>query len=705
MVTSFKMYYGGTYVDVPVEYILYADLVDNGDAAVNELQASFNRSVLGTTYDPVFSKEIKMLVGSAEIFGGQIERPEREDVLLNISAYSFGAEFLYRYVNEVFENVTPEYIVEYVITNYTSLTYASSVTTGITIERIVFRDKTVAEVLQLIAKTLDYAFYTDVNKNAYFEPNGAISTGITLTVGDSTATNKVVNKPVWNYNTDFVITKVIVEGDKQTFEKNESFTASAAQTTFTLVYEPEDVEVQVDSVVQAPTVSGSTTGVYSVKKESKEIVFSSGLTGGETVAIKYSYAVPIKVTAISDQADAQGNTLIRERKIINKSIKNFQEARNFAQKYLDAHAEAQKSTEIEILGYNADLIVGRTVTVVDSTESINETFLITGSSYSYPDEIMTLQVGPLPELLFDWQKEVMERLREISQVDSNSDLLQDYKQFKSNLKVNLGSTGQLYDRSMEDTLIANHTTLGYARADLNQEVDCSGNGNDGVWQGTGIDGSQYTTSGHRLSAGVFNGTDNSIDMSGAPLTSSDKITVFFAHYPTANGTGSSGRIVSRPFGSNSGGRNGSVGFNSDNKYTFHINNGVTSDTLVSTDAFALNTWHYIFARWDPATGNAELYVDSATTPQDTGSLTGTPLASTADFTVGRDTSASQSFATGKIDEVKVFNTYEDTSVFTDCINKNFYSNHASYANCKLWWSMDNPRAGDRRGSFVQVELF
>lgn len=656
MATSFKIYYGGTYQDIPSDYVLYAELKDNGRRAVNELQMSFNRIVLGTTYDPLYSSNIKMNVGSAEVFGGTIERPEREDVLLNVSAYSFGAEFLYRYVNEIFENVSPEYIVEYIITNYTSLTYASSVTTGITIERIVFRDKPVVEVLQLISDTLDYVFYTDVNKNAYFEARGTVSSGQVLTVGDSTATYRVVNKPVWNYNTDYIITKVIVEGDKQRFEKNESFTASASQTDFSLVYEPEDVEVKVNSVVKAPTVSSSTVGDYEVKREDKTIVFITPLTGGETVDIKYVYAIPIKVTAISDQTDTQGSTIIRERKVVNKSIKEFQEARNFAQKYLDAHSQPQKSTEIEILGYNSSLLVGRTVRVVDATESINEDFVITNVSYSYPDEITTINVGTEEPILYDWQKEVMERLREISQQDANVDILQDYKQFKSNLVVNLGTTGLLYERSMEDSLIANHTTLGYAREDLNVEIDCSGNGNHGTWQGTGIDGSQYSTSGYRLSMGQFNGSDNSITSTGVSETGITCVTLFIDEDTNSRGllTLDTGKTISL---------DGSGGITTSGL------TGVTAEKTIVT-----GSWSFVYVEFDAIT------------------LTN-PVA-------GYDGST---YYDGDMDELLAFNTNLSSQDKADIKNKAFYSNHSKYGNCKLWWSMDNPRAGDRRGSFVNVE--
>ena len=58
-----------------------------------------------------------------------------------------------------------------------------------------------------------------------------------------------------------------------------------------------------------------------------------------------------------------------------------------------------------------------------------------------------------------------------------------------------------------DSFLLGHETLGRLRADLNFEADCSDNGHNGTWSGSGIAGSQYITNGWRLSTGTFNGSD------------------------------------------------------------------------------------------------------------------------------------------------------------------------------------------------------
>jgi hypothetical protein len=52
-------------------------------------------------------------------------------------------------------------------------------------------------------------------------------------------------------------------------------------------------------------------------------------------------------------------------------------------------------------------------------------------------------------------------------------------------------------------------------------------------------------------------------------------------------------------------------------------------------------------------------------------------------------------STAVVDELLVFDTPLTTQDKTDIKSNVFYNNHSKWANCKLWWSFDNPLLGDR----------
>ena len=271
--------------------------------------------------------------------------------------------------------------------------------------------------------------------------------------------------------------------------------------------------------------------------------------------------------------------------------------------------------------------------------------------YDSGNTILTL--GPRSFDFVDWQAKVMDRIKELKRRFSNDEDLTFIRGVKSKIKTALTHKGtKIYFNSPTNTLIANHVTLGYART-VNQEVDCSGNGNNGTWQGAGIDGSQYTANSesggtfttpvHMLSCGVFNGTDNQVTSSGVSESGCRCIVLFHKDVSNSKGlfTFASGKTIEI----DSGGAVTATGF---------------TNSSVEVDG------DFVYVEFDS---------DTLTNP-----------------IAGYDGS---DFCDGKLDDILVFDAVLTTQDKTDIKNKTFYSNHSKYSNCKLWWAFDNPLAGDR----------
>lgn len=662
MTTKLKVYdsTSASFIDLPVENVLSAVYEDRGTSALDKVTFEVTDDLSTGTYNPFYNREVQYEVDSAVIFGGRIGALSKQKPLIAVEAWSYGAEFLNKYVNEVYESVTPEFIIEDIITKYTSLTYASSVTTGITIERIVFRDKRVAEVIELLCQALNYYFTTDEAKNAYLRPVGSISTGVTITVGTDT-----LFPPKWDMISKDIVTVVVVEGDKQNFLRKESTTATASQTVIDLTYEPVgSVQVTVNSAVKSPQLAGATTGDYLLEPEQNRITMLTPMTAGHAIVVDYTYSVPVKITQVADIFDASGAQILIERKISNKSIKTFADARRYGREYLKRYSVPQKSTSLVLPYFNPSLKSNEMVRVVHADEGISENFLISAVKHDYANSMTTVVVGPEPDLLFDWQKEVMARLRELSQADANADLLQEYRLFNHKVKTSLTQTVSVYERSPVNSFTLGHATLGMMRTGFNSEPDCSGNGRHGVWSGTGVTtGAQFssttTYSGgfvyplQRLSCGSFNGTNRYVTYTGSvanvravslfiksSTNNRDILRLTTLNYITINSSG-----VVTIFGGGAGG----------------IATAMSDGRI------------HIYAQWTAFTMNA-LQLGFRST-----------------------------YFNGLIDELTIFNTTLTTAEQADMRNNNFYTNHAKFGNCVVWWAFDNPTLGDKSTAKQLVE--
>lgn len=644
--TKVFMFADAAWQEISEDRIIEIKTEDKGEKALDKFTVLFDREILSGTYVPSYQNEIKIQEQGVDIFAGRIDQPRKEIPLYEVVAYSYGERLLDEYVNEIYEDKTIEEIVTAILVG-TGLTLVITDPTGITIDKIVFKNKKKAEAIELLMNTIGYIFFTDVNKNAYMQPKGATPSGEALTVG-----NEVINQPFWEENPGNIYTTVIVEGDRQNFSNSESFMATASQTIFTLSYIPVgNINVTINGTRQEPQVDVSTSGDYTVVPENKQIILNTGATAGQTVVISYDYSVPIKITAEAEVFDEYGNKIEKETFIKNKSIQTFQEARNFAREFLRIYSKPTKSTELKIFGYNNNLRSGKTVVVNDPNESITGNYKIIETSWSYPENIMTIKIGTNDYLFFDWQKEVMQKIRELETESTNQDNIQIYQQFQAGVNVFLEPGLKVYEINLENSFIANHVTLGRARETDGTEVDCAvypgASDRYGTWSGTKTGDSYYITGGHRLWCGNFNGTDNYVQTSES-ITGVTGLFIFLKDYANSRDVLSlaTGIYISLDAPGNI--------------TTTGLTNVVKSEETLS------NGWKKVYLKFDSITADL-IKVGNVST-----------------------------FYSGKIDEFMLFNSDLTTAEQSSITNNTFNEENTAYPKCELWWAFDNNLAGDRK---------
>lgn len=355
-----------------------------------------------------------------------------------ILAYDFGSQLMNRNVNEIYNNLSPEAIIESIVDNYSDLTYVSTITSGITITKFVVKDKRAWDVINELTEQLNANFRVDKNLNFFLQIRGED----TSTKSISNANAKRIG--AWREDSSQMVNTIILIGDQQIFNTIRLFSGTGGQTDFTLAEVPIDVKVEVDSgsgfVEKAGFVEGATTGDYQVDRENKKIIFSvAPPSGTDNIRITYTYPVQVKVEM--PNSVSIGLYGKREKRFVKPYINTFADARKFAKNFLDIWAFPLRSSKWQLNNPKEwdDYIPNEKITVNDAQLGINGDFIIKKVERENIGKVI-ITIGEEEDDLLNWQKEAQFRIKQLEERDNNATILQLYDNVSNLMNIELTPT-------------------------------------------------------------------------------------------------------------------------------------------------------------------------------------------------------------------------------------------------------------------------
>ncbi len=365
------------------------------------------------------------------------------NVFKRITVYDYAVQSQNIIINKIYTNESPEAIIQDVISN-TDMTYSSTISSGLTIAKYIAKDKRGWDIILDMCSVLQAEFYADKNKVFHLETIGEYTCSQNITNTTATIDNN------WIEDGDNLVNSVTILGDKQIFEATEIFSGTGAQTTFTTTNKLIDVVVEypVGTIVQG-YVDGSNTGVYQVKKEDKQIVFDTApAVGVNNIKVRYTYAVNIKLTA--NNASSISSYGIVQKKYEAPYIKSYQEARKYANFILSRLSEPLLSSTWIIKDYSLfeSFMPNMYISVNDSIRGIVGNYLI--NSVERTAGIIKVKIGQETDLIYDWQKEAQDRIKQLEEKDDNSTTLQFYESINENIEIQLTTSISMQTRTLPD---------------------------------------------------------------------------------------------------------------------------------------------------------------------------------------------------------------------------------------------------------------
>ena len=528
---------------------------------------------------------------------------------------------------------------------------------SITVDKFKSNNNSRLNRLNLIQNILNWVFYYDYeNDFVRLEPKGYVTYPNPLTVGQN-----VLNLPVWEENIEGMRNKITVTGAAQLDTRNDSFTGTGSQSDFILTYEPVSIETTIDGVLQVLGIEGATSGFdYQLDRDLKTVSFVTPPTDSTSIVISYTTLIPTPIIDESYESISKYG-LTQEEEFNFPDVVTISDAEVRVQQLIQLLQDAQLSTSIFTTEY--DIKVGDNIIYVNPNNGLYDgTYVVSSKNINYGEEYDVVKIGTPKIDLRNVFITINERLKLLEEGDRGlGEILRflislvrpKLRWFRKSLK--------LEKRNASNSFIIGHQTLGRIRSGYDMEADCSDNGNHGTWYGTGVaTGTQFeiqTVVGsppvQHLSAGIFNGSDRQILSTGVSETSIRCASLFIN--PEASDGGlfqiDSGKYIS-----------------------------ITSTGTITTT----NLTNPIIETTVLDSGITHVYVEF-----DSMSMIN-PIA-------GND---GVNFYDGKLDELMTFNTTLSVQDKIDIQENRFYTDHSKFANCKLWWSFDNPLIGDRRTAYT-----
>lgn len=659
----------------------YIELSD--DYIINQGEASI---ISEPTVTAGSTLEFRKNDGSTVVFTATAQKVEKA-LLWNLYLLSEGYELNNLIVQNVYENQSPEAIVEDIIDNETTnLTYASTASSGIVIEKYIANGYAL-DIIQDMIEALAWSLRIDQNGNVYFEPPGTTNNGVVLSEDGDGTYDCTVDSDVEDPTQ--VINHIKLRGGFEGRSTQE--TISGTGTEFTLSYKPSGaVRAIVSSTELGPEQ------IESVDAENKTVTFTSSRSNP---TFFYTYNRPV---VVDDQDDESVNTYGRITKQVTKSeIITSADGREFTRKFLQVFAQPPRIITVSVPGLLFDVNVGEKLSLKSARRSIDGTFIVKTVRYVASSGSTVLVLGNREADFWDWRREVESRIKKIEKRFTNDSEEIFSRTISHALAVELGVSVTFEWNSPQDTFIPANVTAGvpdgptlcWCRTGYDDEPDCSLNDNRGTWNGTGVTaGNQFTQSGFRLSAGVFNGTDNYVQASSSPFAS-DPVNAEVSMFLKFDSFGADQGIASRLFG-------GSIypriwyDTSEDELVVDYRLDGVTKQVTVPNFSSGkdTSTFYHVSVNFRAGVG-VTVFVDGVFSANNND--TGTDFDRGANAPrFGYDADQSLYFD-GVMDEPMIFDKGLNTSERQRLTDKNITGSPDLRDDMVLWYSFDNPTPGDK----------
>jgi|LWDU01.1.fsa_nt_gi hypothetical protein len=357
-------------------------------------------------------------------FGGYVTKIENKTTHNTLLAQSFGkilAETEVR--DEAYDNKSPEYIVEDLISNNTNMIpIMNGGATGLTLTKFTATGKLI-DIIKDFASLTNRMFYTTGNNEFVFEPVKFVTTDITFTHG---VISKILET---GYDDTELVNDLTILGENIRYRTIELLSGDGNATSFDLNHGAVSTMVKIGGVEKLPEID------YSFDSVGKTIKFESPpASGSGNIEVDYTYEQPLFIQAKRQSSIDQYG--IRAKRLNLRWINNRADGVRFVQSYLNRYKDISQKVKVEIGNMYNSIVENDIIRVVNTHSSIDDEYVVKSVEWTYPEFNTVLNVGEYYFDYFEYDKEIIKKLHDIEGSLTTIKALRDYESLEETITVN-----------------------------------------------------------------------------------------------------------------------------------------------------------------------------------------------------------------------------------------------------------------------------
>jgi len=357
-------------------------------------------------------------------FGGYVTKIE--DILSqkDVIAHSFGkilGELEVRAT--VYDDKSPEYIVEDLITNNTSFTFTGAgAASGLTMTRYTADGKLI-DILRDLATLVSHTFYTTGSEEFFFVPKSFIETELVFTHGSNVEVNSS------GFDDSEIVNDLTVLGENKRYDTEQLFNGDGNEKEFVLTFNATSVKVSIGGTEKEPEED------YELDSLGRLITFTTAPTSGtNNIKVEYEYELPLYFRGTRQSSITEYG--IHAKRLNMPWINNRADGVRFIQSYLNRYKDVTEKIMVKF-GYLFNGVEENDVVqVINSVKNISGDFMVKSITWKYPKMTTDIEVGEYYFGYFEADKQIVQKLHDLEGALTSGKILRDYESPEEVLTLN-----------------------------------------------------------------------------------------------------------------------------------------------------------------------------------------------------------------------------------------------------------------------------
>jgi len=352
-------------------------------------------------------------------FGGRVTKIKKETIVKKVKCFSFGKELGEVEIRgDEFNNKSPEFIIENLITNNTTLTFVrKGDLSGIALEKYVAVGKLI-DILRDFTALTGHIFYTNGNKEFVLEPEKHTDIGFTFTHGENC---KIFDT---RFDDTELVNDLIVLGENIRYHTIENFTGNGSNKEFALEQKPVSTRVTAD--IGSGVTEMDPEVDYDVDSVNNKIIFiNTAPINTSTVAVDYEFEKPLYIRGTRQSSIDQHG--VHAKKLIMPWIRNRNDGVRFVQQYLSRYKDIKMNVNIEIPTLFNSISENDLIHVTNTIKNIDGSFVIKGITWDYPKSITTLDIGEYNFDFLEIDQQITQKIHDLEDAFTTNKNIREYE--------------------------------------------------------------------------------------------------------------------------------------------------------------------------------------------------------------------------------------------------------------------------------------